>query len=315
MSLYLLTDMSTLPVQNLCFPKTVAVRGRERGQAGAKQGAGGLPARKEGGRAKAPHQLPAGIWRGGGEGHRQPRPRLGQVIFIAIFIYYCYYYYYSFFFGLVQSTGGLPGGMKRTRTSSHSQTGDACAPPPPRRTGTHWGSGGALLMGGNLGADTAPTNNLKKRWGGGAVKGAPGWGHSGAAPTQRPHPAGPQWGKRGARPPAAAPPRRPGRAACAGRGTCAYRPPPKLSSSSGRGSASQHVMSISGGRGSGGVSGWCGVPHGGTDTPPPLSPLTWGFVVEDGLGGFGRWLFRRGHLLLLGLAEIALTGLGGGLCR
>lgn len=34
----------------------------------------------------------------------------------------------------------------------------------------------------------------------------------------------------------------------------AYRAPPKLSSSSGRGSASQHVMSISGGQGEG--SGW-----------------------------------------------------------
>lgn len=48
--------------------------------------------------------------------------------------------------------------------------------------------------------------------------------------------------------------------------------------------------------------------------PPSPFPLTWGLVVEDGLGGFGRWLLGGGYLLLLGLAEIALAGLerGGG---
>lgn len=170
-----------------------------------------------------------------------------------------------------------------------------------------------------MGADTAPTDNLKKRGGQvGAVKGAPGWGHSGVAPTRRPHPAGPQWGKGGGPGPRLWPPHtphRPGRAACAGSGARAYRPPPKLSSSSGRGSASQHVMSISGGTGRGGgvVRAVWGSPRRDRHPPSPF-PLTWGLVVEDGLGGFGRWLLGGGYLLLLGLAEIALAGLerGGG---
>lgn len=50
----------------------------------------------------------------------------------------------------------------------------------------------------------------------------------------------------------------------------------------------------------------------GTDSPSSLSSLTWGLVVEDGLGGFGRQLLGGGHLLLLGLAEVALAGLGVG---
>lgn len=51
------------------------------------------------------------------------------------------------------------------------------------------------------------------------------------------------------------------------------------------------------------------MPQKGTDSPSSLSSLTWGFVVEHGLGGFGRQLLGGGHLLLLGLAEVALAGL------
>lgn len=172
-------------------------------------------------------------------------PRSGH--FIAIFIYYYYYYFFFFFFfELVQSTGGAPGGARRERgpCPTAGQGMRACVVPPKRGAGI---SGGGLLREG-WGADTAPTDNLKKRGGqGGAVKGAPGRGCSGAAATWRPHPAGPPRGEGGPAPGCSPPVPRRGWAACAGSGARPYRAPPKLSSSSGRGSASQHVMSISGG--------------------------------------------------------------------
>lgn len=121
----------------LVLSKNSYHRGEERGQAGAKRGGEGGPS-KEGlwGGGKSPP--PAPCWGGGGTPQAAASPRSGH--FIAIFIYYYYYYYYSSFFFFLLTRAkywGAPrggGGMKRTRTLSHSWAGDAsvCVPHLPK---------------------------------------------------------------------------------------------------------------------------------------------------------------------------------------
>lgn len=140
-SLYLLTYISTPPLQNLCFPKnSYTVWGG--GEGGAKRGAkrgegngdGASPAPGAPGEEGAPHPRSALGW-----GHRRPQPRLGRVTllpysFIIIIIII------PFFLTRAKYWGGGEGAKKRAGPPSHSRAPRGSHVSPPRMGG--WGGEG-----------------------------------------------------------------------------------------------------------------------------------------------------------------------------